>query len=177
MNNDEDELRVRLLMAETRIVQLQQRLDGLDGQKTKRLKPSDNKRTRVFKASGGKCFYCNVTIGEEAFTVDHVWPRCRGGGNDIHNLVAACFPCNKAKGDSLPTEGEIIAAEELYGKFRGKQSPQPQIQNPPRKKKKDFARGEIKDRGLRFLFEQATVRGRIVKRGTRGRNWHYGSSQ
>lgn len=37
-------------------------------------------------------------------TLDHVVPLARGGAHDQGNLVSACAPCNRLKGDLLPFE-------------------------------------------------------------------------
>jgi len=34
-------------------------------------------------------------------TIDHVVPRCRGGGDTWENLVVACSHCNTKKGNIL----------------------------------------------------------------------------
>ena len=47
-----------------------------------------------------RCAYC----GGRAATVDHVLPRSRGGADAWLNTVAACGPCNNAKGDRTPRE-------------------------------------------------------------------------
>lgn len=47
-----------------------------------------------------RCAYC----GGRPETVDHVFPRSRGGGNTWLNLVAACLACNQAKADRTPDE-------------------------------------------------------------------------
>ncbi|RDI30224.1 HNH endonuclease [Rhodococcus sp. AG1013] len=39
-----------------------------------------------------------------ARTVDHVFPRSRGGGDTYDNLVAACADCNGRKADRTPEE-------------------------------------------------------------------------
>lgn len=36
--------------------------------------------------------------------VDHVMPRCRGGSNDLSNLVISCGRCNNSKSGSTPQE-------------------------------------------------------------------------
>lgn len=46
------------------------------------------------------CHYC----GFPAIEVDHVIPVSRGGGNDLENLVAACWECNHEKLDLTPDE-------------------------------------------------------------------------
>jgi hypothetical protein len=48
----------------------------------------------------GRCAYCSGP----ATTIDHVVPRSRGGTHSWENVVAACRPCNLAKGNHLLTE-------------------------------------------------------------------------
>jgi 5-methylcytosine-specific restriction endonuclease McrA len=49
---------------------------------------------------GGACFYCGGTWspGTDKLRIDHIQPRSRGGSDELPNLVAACQPCNSAKG-------------------------------------------------------------------------------
>ncbi len=49
---------------------------------------------RIMNADNRKCQYC----GTKATQVDHVVPLWRGGSSKDANLVAACRPCNMAKG-------------------------------------------------------------------------------
>lgn len=42
------------------------------------------------------CKYC----GEYGDTIDHIWPKSRGGPNTWGNLCAACHDCNEAKADT-----------------------------------------------------------------------------
>lgn len=51
----------------------------------------------------GQCFFCGeflVPIGssESRKTIDHLTPRCRGGGIEKSNLVDSCLGCNNEKG-------------------------------------------------------------------------------
>lgn len=48
-----------------------------------------------------QCAYCGEA---DADTVDHVYPASRGGRLTWVNTVAACKPCNNAKGDRTPEE-------------------------------------------------------------------------
>ena len=49
-----------------------------------------------------ECSYCAKT----ADTIDHVWPRSRGGDDHPNNLVPACRSCNSSKGTkSLLNDG------------------------------------------------------------------------
>ena len=56
-------------------------------------------RRAVFARDGWKCQYCG---SRTSLTVDHVIPRSKGGGSSWENIVAACAPCNRRKGDRLP---------------------------------------------------------------------------
>lgn len=60
---------------------------------------SVNKETKhaVLAAAGFCCHYCS----DHATTVDHKVPQRDGGSDEKSNLLAACKPCNMAKG-TLP---------------------------------------------------------------------------
>lgn len=59
-------------------------------------------RFDVFKRDGFRCTYCGATPSETVILeVDHIHPVAEGGSNDIDNLVAACFDCNRGKRDGL----------------------------------------------------------------------------
>jgi len=51
-------------------------------------------------AYGGRCAYC----GDSATERDHLVPLARGGTHTLDNLVPACGPCNRKKGDQLVSE-------------------------------------------------------------------------
>ena len=57
---------------------------------------------RVLKRDHHTCQYegCH----SRATTVDHVVPLCQGGKTTWQNLVAACLPCNQAKGGRTPEQ-------------------------------------------------------------------------
>jgi 5-methylcytosine-specific restriction endonuclease McrA len=77
-----------------------------------------HRRLRVFHEKGLKCHYCDktgiylisavdrfngihidlYTKDFELMTIDHVVPKCKGGGNELHNLLPSCTECNTAKG-------------------------------------------------------------------------------
>jgi 5-methylcytosine-specific restriction endonuclease McrA len=50
-----------------------------------------------------KCAYC----GDHATTIDHVYPRSKGGKNTWQNLVAACVKCNHKKGSRTLEEARM----------------------------------------------------------------------
>lgn len=55
---------------------------------------------------GRFCRYCGVDCGEQ-ITIDHVTPRCQGGGDDVANLVVACKACNSRKGGRTPNQAAM----------------------------------------------------------------------
>lgn len=50
------------------------------------------------------CQYCGVQPGRANLTIDHVLPRSRSGESRWENVVTACGPCNRRKGNRLPEE-------------------------------------------------------------------------
>lgn len=68
--------------------------------------PRDQRRRRitrraVFARDSWTCQYCGTT---SHLTVDHVMPRSRGGASDWENIVTACAPCNRRKGNRTSVE-------------------------------------------------------------------------
>lgn len=55
-------------------------------------------RSMIYKRDKNTCQYCGA---QSKLTIDHVIPRCRGGGNTWDNMVVACSSCNTKKGDKL----------------------------------------------------------------------------
>lgn len=82
---------------------------GLDRHKRSRQEVREIDRKRAWKRAairdcGQRCVYCATELDLNEATLDHVHPLSRGGTNDPGNLVAACGPCNRMKGDMLPIE-------------------------------------------------------------------------
>lgn len=63
---------------------------------------------------GHRCAYCGCYCPDR-YSVDHMTPSGRGGTNDIENLVAACGPCNIAKGASTPLHF-LLRMQHRYGR-------------------------------------------------------------
>lgn len=57
----------------------------------------DAVRVAILKRDGYVCGYC----GAEADTVDHMFPKVRGGTDDPSNLIACCRRCNSIKKDQV----------------------------------------------------------------------------
>ena len=51
-----------------------------------------------------RCVYCATSLCPDSATLDHVYPRAKGGPHVAGNVVAACGPCNRMKADMLPQE-------------------------------------------------------------------------
>jgi len=64
----------------------------------KRVNLSKRTRFEVFKRDGFACQYCGAHPPQVILEVDHIIPVAEGGDNDMDNLVAACFTCNRGKG-------------------------------------------------------------------------------
>lgn len=45
------------------------------------------------------CHYCGQIPSDHLRTVDHIWPRARGGSSANWNLVASCSECNTRRND------------------------------------------------------------------------------
>ena len=61
-------------------------------------------RQNIFKRDGNHCQYCG---SGNHLTLDHVYPKSRGGKTTWDNLVTACKSCNAKKGDSTPEEARM----------------------------------------------------------------------
>lgn len=45
------------------------------------------------------CWYCGKEIEPSKLTKDHVFPRSKGGNNDMDNIIMVCKTCNSSKGN------------------------------------------------------------------------------
>lgn len=70
-------------------------------------------RRAVLERDGWECIYCGDKPGvkhngrylsKQDFTIDHLIPKSRGGGNTWGNTACACSPCNNRKADRTPHE-------------------------------------------------------------------------
>ena len=47
------------------------------------------------------CWYCGEVFADKSqLTIDHVFPRSKGGTNDIDNIIMVCKHCNSSKRDT-----------------------------------------------------------------------------
>ena len=73
----------------------------------------------LFEEYGRRCFYCEQKTKtfkgrNRRPTVDHFWPRSKGGRNARSNYVLACLKCNNvSKNNRLPTIAEFYKLLDL----------------------------------------------------------------
>ena len=68
-------------------------------------------RNRIYKRDGHQCVYCG---SNKNLTLDHVFPKSRGGKNEWTNLVTSCFKCNLKKADRTPEEAKMVMRQKPY---------------------------------------------------------------
>lgn len=51
----------------------------------------------LFMEQQGLCAYCQISLDNLPYHVDHVVPLCKGGGNGVDNICLACPSCNLSK--------------------------------------------------------------------------------
>lgn len=61
-------------------------------------------RRNLLKRDGGACQYCGRRVPPNEVSIDHVFPRSRGGASSWQNCVLACRRCNVTKGNRTPKE-------------------------------------------------------------------------
>jgi 5-methylcytosine-specific restriction endonuclease McrA len=81
-------------------------------------KQKRDRRARLLKKNGSRCYLCHETFLPNQLTLDHLKPRSRGGSNKLENLRLACFPCNNRRSDRLERanrspNSSVIAASQI----------------------------------------------------------------
>ena len=61
------------------------------------MKESSSK-SQLLKSFRGKCAYCGTKLSVASMTIDHVFPKCKGGIRSKRNTKPACNFCNSVKG-------------------------------------------------------------------------------
>ena len=65
------------------------------------------KRLRIYMRDKFRCQYCGEKKQAGELTLDHIFPRSRGGENSPVNIVTACLACNNRKGARTPSEARM----------------------------------------------------------------------
>ncbi len=64
-------------------------------------------RKNILLRDHNTCQYCAKIGAPSELTLDHVFPRSRGGHSNWDNLVACCKRCNNRKGNLTPEEANM----------------------------------------------------------------------
>lgn len=65
-------------------------------------------RENIFARDKHICQYCGKEFSSKELTLDHVFPKSRGGETSWENIVACCKSCNQYKADRTPEEAGLI---------------------------------------------------------------------
>lgn len=65
-------------------------------------------RENVFIRDEHTCQYCGKIFPARELTLDHVFPKSRGGANTWENIVTCCKRCNQYKADRTPEEAGFV---------------------------------------------------------------------
>lgn len=74
------------------------------------------------KSKTGQCHYCGVTVSKDPYspikgTLDHKFPKGKGGTSHPLNIVLACRSCNYDKGSMSYAEFTAILAARKERRF------------------------------------------------------------
>jgi 5-methylcytosine-specific restriction endonuclease McrA len=64
-------------------------------------------RERVFQRDNFTCGFCNKKVKRTELTIDHIFPKSKGGETSWTNTITACTKCNLKKGNKTLDEGTI----------------------------------------------------------------------
>lgn len=77
-------------------------------------------RTKVFEEANGKCLMCGKILQNENpddidtyMTIDHIYPKSKGGENDIKNYQCLCQRCNRIKGNIVTPYNNLLKVSNL----------------------------------------------------------------
>lgn len=71
-------------------------------------------RPNIYKRDDFRCQYCGKMKSEEMLTIDHIFPKSRGGLCNWENCVTACVTCNTQKGAHLLQEANMKLRQKPY---------------------------------------------------------------
>lgn len=71
-------------------------------------------RENIYLRDRNTCQYCGDVFSRRDLTLDHVVPVSQGGLRSWENLVAACRPCNQAKGNRTPSQAGMPLLREPF---------------------------------------------------------------
>ncbi|NMB08507.1 MAG: HNH endonuclease [Tissierellia bacterium] len=69
---------------------------------------SNRDKFYIYERDKRRCFYCKKDLKYRQITLDHYFPKSKGGTKEIFNLVLSCKKCNRLKGNKIPINYEEI---------------------------------------------------------------------
>ncbi len=80
-----------------------------------------DRRARLLEETDGHCIYCGCKLTLETTTIDHIYPRSKGGSSIYRNLVACCSKCNgDIKGKRIIDGKTVKGTNDKVIKFKKK---------------------------------------------------------
>jgi 5-methylcytosine-specific restriction endonuclease McrA len=64
-------------------------------------------RLNIYTRDQFACAYCGKKKAIKDLNYDHVLPRCKGGRTTWENVITACPPCNRRKGNRTPEQARM----------------------------------------------------------------------
>jgi 5-methylcytosine-specific restriction endonuclease McrA len=64
-------------------------------------------RANIYKRDRYTCQYCSRRLDMKELTIDHVFPRSKGGVSSWTNCVLSCWDCNSKKADKTLAESGL----------------------------------------------------------------------
>jgi hypothetical protein len=105
-------------------------------------KQKRNRRARLLRKNGSRCYLCHETFLANQLTLDHLKPRSRGGSNKLENLRLACFPCNNRRSDRLERSHPFEPPKRMFSKSTLPSPPTPLPSLGEGSRNRRFWRGE-----------------------------------
>lgn len=68
----------------------------------------NREKSYIYEREYKRCFYCKKDLKYRQITLDHYYPRSKGGTKEIFNLVLSCKKCNRLKGNKIPVNYEEV---------------------------------------------------------------------
>lgn len=65
-------------------------------------------RKALVKRDKNTCQYCGTKLTASEITIDHVFPRSKGGKTSFLNCVVCCHVCNNKKADRTPEDANMV---------------------------------------------------------------------
>ena len=83
----------------------------------------------LYKRYKGRCQICGEKFDIKKMTIEHIYPKSKGGTNESHNVTLTCQPCNAKKAAIYPYKnhkGEELSPSNPYPFFDPMQKHRPE---------------------------------------------------